>query len=174
MIGVLHTVVSEASEDVPQERNPAKQMAAALQGRLPVIYGAGPLVEVARRWKTQLNESAKTWAFYEDLPEAHHNAIIGYGLPRRLAEETTVVLLQSRDLIHRRIQLRYEFSRELLARSGVRVVDAAARGRSALAQMMSLVLLGDYVSAYLAFLYEVDPTPTAVIDELKAWLRQQE
>jgi hypothetical protein len=39
--------------------------------------------------------------------------------------------------------------------------------------MMSLMLLGDYVSAYLAFLYDVDPTPTAVIDELKAWLRQQ-
>jgi hypothetical protein len=38
---------------------------------------------------------------------------------------------------------------------------------------MSLVLFGDYVSAYLAFLYGADPTPTPVIDELKAWLREQ-
>ncbi len=48
-----------------------------------------------------------------------------------------------------------------------------ARGVSALAQMLSLVLFGDYVSAYLSFLYGEDPTPTAAIDELKAWLAQQ-
>jgi len=29
------------------------------------------------------------------------------------------------------------------------------------------------VSAYLALLYEVDPTPTTVIDELKGWLGEQ-
>jgi hypothetical protein len=39
--------------------------------------------------------------------------------------------------------------------------------------MMGLVLLGDYVSTYLAFLYGVDPTPTTPIDELKAWLKTQ-
>ena len=48
-----------------------------------------------------------------------------------------------------------------------------ATGESALAQMLSLTMLGDYVSAYLALLYGVDPTPTAVIDELKAWLREK-
>jgi hypothetical protein len=35
------------------------------------------------------------------------------------------------------------------------------------------VLVGDYVSTYLAFLHGVDPTPTKVIDELKAWLVTQ-
>ncbi|HET9475887.1 MAG TPA: SIS domain-containing protein, partial [Dehalococcoidia bacterium] len=39
---------------------------------------------------------------------------------------------------------------------------------------LSLVYLGDYVSVYLALLYGVDPTPTTVIDELKAWLATQE
>jgi hypothetical protein len=39
--------------------------------------------------------------------------------------------------------------------------------------MMSLVLLGDYVSTYLAFLSGVDPTQTKVIDQLKVWLREQ-
>jgi hypothetical protein len=39
--------------------------------------------------------------------------------------------------------------------------------------MMSLVLLGDYVSTYLAFLSGLDPTPTKEIDELKVWLSEQ-
>jgi hypothetical protein len=47
-----------------------------------------------------------------------------------------------------------------------------ARGRSACADDVA-VLFGDYVATYLAFLYGVDPTPTAVIDELKAWLKAQ-
>jgi glucose/mannose-6-phosphate isomerase len=167
---VLQTLVGEISEDVPAARNPAKQLARDLEGRLPVVYGAGPLIEAARRWKAQLNESGKSWAAFEDLPEIHHNAIIGYGFPREIAERTSVVFLESADLVHRRVQLRYAFTKELLARAGVAAHSVSARGKSALAQMLSLVLFGDYVSAYLAFLYGEDPTPTAVIDELKAWL----
>jgi hypothetical protein len=69
--------------------------------------------------------------------------------------------------------LRYGFTKDLLAKSNVAALSVAARGRSALAQMLSLVLFGDYVATYLAFLYGVDPTPTAVIDELKVWLKGQ-
>ncbi|MDO8614192.1 MAG: bifunctional phosphoglucose/phosphomannose isomerase [Dehalococcoidia bacterium] len=173
-IAVTEGLRDELAEDAPADGNPAKQMALRLHEKLPVIYGAGPLLEIAHRWKTQLNESAKVWAFYEELPEIHHNAIIGYDLPQGVARETAVVFLQSPDLVHRRVQLRYAFTRELLAQAGVEVLIAETRGRSALAQMMSLVLFGDYVSVYLAFLYGVDPTPTTVIDNLKAWLAQQD
>ncbi len=170
---VLDALVQEIAEDVPAAGNPAKRMARDLQGRLPVVYGAGPLIEVARRWKAQLNESGKSWASFDDLPEIHHNAIIGYSFPHEIASRTAVVFLESADLVHQRVQLRYGFTKDLLRRAGVAAHSVEARGVSALAQMLSLVLFGDYVSAYLAFLYGEDPTPTAVIDELKAWLAQQ-
>ncbi len=170
---VLETLVQEIAEDVPTKSNPAKRLAGDLHDRLPVVYGAGPLIEVARRWKAQLNESGKSWAAFEELPEIHHNAIIGYSFPREIAARTSVVFLESAGLVHERVQLRYGFTKELLARAGVAGHAVEARGVSALAQMLSLTLFGDYVSAYLAFLYGEDPTPTAVIDELKAWLAQQ-
>jgi len=173
-IGVLEKLVGDVAEAVPSTRNAAKQLAHGLHGKLPVVYGAGPLVEVARRWKTQLNESGKVWAFFEELPEIHHNAIIGYSLPREITERTAVVFLESKALVHKRVQLQYGFTKDLLARAGVAVHTVEARGKSALAQMLSLTILGDYVSAYLAFLYGKDPTPTAVIDELKAWLAKQQ
>ena len=47
-----------------------------------------------------------------------------------------------------------------------------AKGKSPLAQMMSLVLFGDYVSFYLALLNAVDPTPVAPIDYLKKRLSE--
>jgi glucose/mannose-6-phosphate isomerase len=40
-------------------------------------------------------------------------------------------------------------------------------GSSALSQMMSLVLFGDYASYYLAMLNEIDPTPVKSIAFLK-------
>jgi glucose/mannose-6-phosphate isomerase len=172
-ITAIREVVAESAEDVPEETNGAKQLAHKLCEKLPVIYGAGPLLEVAHRWKTQLNESAKTWAFHEELPELQHNAIVGYGLPQAIAKETAVVFLESATLVHARVRLRYRFTQDLLRKAGISVLTAKAGDGCALAQMLSLVLLGDYVSTYLAFLYGGDPTPTKAIDELKAWLREQ-
>ncbi len=43
-------------------------------------------------------------------------------------------------------------------------------GTSPLARMISLVVLGDWMSLYLAVLAGVDPTPIVKIDRLKAAL----
>ena len=51
-VGVLAALRDQWAAHVPIARNPAKQLALGLHERLPVIYAAGPLVEVARRWKT--------------------------------------------------------------------------------------------------------------------------
>jgi glucose/mannose-6-phosphate isomerase len=173
MLSVMEAQQSEVGVDSPASANEAKQVARRLHEKLPVTYGAGPLTEVAHRWKTQLNESSKVWAFYEELPELHHNAIIGYKLPTGIVRDTVVVFLRSEDIIHPRVLLRYDFTERLLAGAGVESLTVRSRGKSALAQIMSLVLFGDYVSGYLALLYEVDPTPTTVIDELKTWLATQ-
>ena len=169
-IAVLASLREEYGAETASSRNPAKQLARRLHERLPVIYGAGALIEVARRWKTQINESAKVWAFFEEMPEAQHNAIVAWGLPPAVARATTMVLLRSEGLDHPRVVLRYDLMRRLLADTAIDKLELTAPGESALAQMLSLTLLGDYVAAYLALLYGVDPAPTVVIDELKASL----
>jgi glucose/mannose-6-phosphate isomerase len=166
---VMEGMAGRIGEDVPLARNPAKQLAEKLEGRLPVIYGAGILLEVAFRWKTQLNENSKLWALCEELPEANHNAIVGFGLPREIAARTFAVFLQA-PALHPRIRLRYEFTRRTLAEAGVPSEAVDAEGKSPLAQVMSSVLFGDYVSLYLAILAGVDPSPTTVIADLKRWL----
>ena len=71
------------------------------------------------------------------------------------------------------MQLRYEFTQRMLEKAGVDVLVVGTRGHSALAQMLSGVLFGDYVSYYLGLLNGVDPTPTTAIENLRAWLAQQ-
>jgi len=66
-----------------------------------------------------------------------------------------------------RLALRAAITRDLaLSRAGgLDEVHAAGTGK--LARLLSAVLIGDFVSWYLAVLREVNPTPVAVIDELK-------
>ncbi len=82
-----------------------------------------------------------------------------------------VVLLHS-SLLHPRVSVRYGLTQEILARHTVKHRTVEATGESPLAQMMELVLLGDYVSFYLAILNGVDPTQVAQIDYLKSRLSQ--
>ena len=165
-VAVLRQLSLEIKEDVPQSRNPAKQLASMLYNHLPVVYGSGITSEVARRWKTQLNENSKAWAFYEVFPELNHNAVVGYQFPKELATRIMVVLLGSTQLPER-IKLRYQITCQLLERAGVSYQIVEGQGKYPLSQIMSLVLFGDYTSYYLAMLYKTDPTPVKAIDFLK-------
>jgi glucose/mannose-6-phosphate isomerase len=165
-VSVMYHLSETINEGEAASHNPAKQLALDLEGFLPVIYGGGILSEVARRWKTQINENAKTTAFHETFSELNHNSIVGYTRPAEITSRMRVIFLSS-DLFHERLALRYRVTQTLLEQAGIpyRVVDA--RGRTALSQMLSLVLLGDYVSYYLAILNGVDPTPVEAIAYLK-------
>ncbi|MGD1119434.1 MAG: bifunctional phosphoglucose/phosphomannose isomerase [Dehalococcoidales bacterium] len=165
-VQVLEKLSARLEEKSPVKSNPAKQIAQRLYGHLPVVYGAGIAAEAAHRWKTQLNENSKTWAFYEVFPELNHNATVGYPLPKEVAANARVILLRS-PLFNERIKLRYDVTCELLKQSGVAYEFVDGEGKSALAQMMSLVSIGDYASYYLAILYRVDPSPVKVINYLK-------
>ena len=165
-VQVLQQLSQKINEGVVLSHNPAKQLANRLYGHLPVIYGGGILAEVAHRWKTQLNENSKAWAFYEVFPELNHNAVEGYQFSPELASRIVVVLLRSAYLATR-IQLRYRVTCQLLEQAKVDYQIVDGEGASPLSQMMSLVLFGDYVSYYLAILYKIDPTPVEAIDYLK-------
>jgi len=169
-VEVLQKLSQRINEGVSLSENPAKQLANRLYDRLPIIYGADILSEVAHRWKTQFNENSKAWACYEVFPELNHNAVVGYQSPLELASKIMVVLLRSAHL-PKRIQLRYQLTCQLLERAKVSYQIVDGDGTSPLSQMMSLVLFGDYISYYLAILYKIDPSPVEVIDYLKEQLK---
>jgi glucose/mannose-6-phosphate isomerase len=162
-------IVEDSAPEVATERNHAKQLAWTLVDRLPIVEASGFLAAVARRWKTQLNENAKTMAVFEELPEATHNSVVGYPQPEALHERAFVVFLTS-PLDHARSSLRAALSAELLVASGIPHQFIPVRGEGRLAQACSAVVLGDFVSVYLAVLYGLDPTPVEAIAHIKSRL----
>ncbi len=170
----LATLVGQRDElgfAAPEVRNPAKRLARRLHGRLPVIVGADVLAEAAHRWATQIHENGKQWAFWQGLPELNHNLVEGFDRPADVIERLVVVFLDHPQL-HPRVRLRYDITRELLHAAGVANETVTARGSSPLAQALSAIQFGDYVSFYLAMLNGVNPSPVPRIDVLKRRLSE--
>ena len=61
----------------------ASELGAEVATTTTWVYGHGPLAAVARRFKCQLNENAKSTAVFSELPEADHNEIVGWAGARR-------------------------------------------------------------------------------------------
>jgi glucose/mannose-6-phosphate isomerase len=148
------------------EDSQAKAIAHALEGRIPVVYGGRTSTAPARRWRSQLNENAKVPAFYGDLPEAHHNEVVGW---HHGGGDLFGIVLETKEE-HERMALRFDVTAEVMGAAGFEALRVEAVGESPTAQVMSLVLLGDLVSVYLAVLRGIDPTPVDEIEGLKARL----
>jgi glucose/mannose-6-phosphate isomerase len=164
---LLEELVAEWGPEAGDDSS-AKRLAGELQGTVPIVHGAGPTVAPARRWRAQLNENAKVPAFSSELPEANHNEICAWDRGRRAAP-LAGVFLEDPDQ-HPRIGRRIELTAAEVERAGGPVIRVRARGETRLERVLSLVLLGDLVSVYLAVLEGVDPTPVEPIERLKAAL----
>ncbi len=164
---LLRELVRRWGPEVPSAANPPKQLARALVGRVPVVYAASRLSEpAALRWKTQLNENSKVYATWHSFPELNHNETVGWALAGQPEGLLHVVVLRDPEDPPRLVR-RVEITREVALGQAAGYHEVHAEGQSRLARVLSLVLFGDLVSVYLAYLNEVDPTPVAVIDELK-------
>jgi glucose/mannose-6-phosphate isomerase len=166
VVATLESLLERLGPPVETDANPAKQLAWSVFGRIPVIYGHGPMAAVAHRWKTQLNENAKAWAVWEPMPEANHNAIEGSLNPREQSDALYVV--QLRDPAEPpELAERYRVVEELLGERATNRSEVWAEGPSALARVLGTVAYGDLVSVYLAILYQTDPTPVTLLAMLK-------
>ncbi|MCR4400567.1 MAG: bifunctional phosphoglucose/phosphomannose isomerase [Syntrophomonadaceae bacterium] len=157
---------------VPAERNEARQLAARLAGALPIIWGAAGSTEVAAlRWKGQINENAKSPAYYNVFPELDHNEIVGFEAPEDLVRRLALVILRDRD-DHERVVKRMAITADVVGRRAASISEVHSSGEGLLARLFSLMYVGDYTSTYLALEYGINPTPVQAIDELKARMAQ--
>ncbi|HXF49940.1 MAG TPA: bifunctional phosphoglucose/phosphomannose isomerase [Verrucomicrobiae bacterium] len=153
-------------------KNEAKRLAAALFGKVPLVYAGADLMEpVAVRWKGQICENAKQLAFANVFPEFNHNELVGFGVLKHLAGRLAAVFLQDED-DHPRIAARMKIVEDVLKKKKIPVIKATSKGESVLERMFYTVLLGDFASYYLAVLNGVNPKPVAVIDYLKGRLER--
>ena len=150
----------------------AKSIARGLHGTIPLIAGAGLTTPIAYRWKTQINENAEVPAFSHELPELDHNEIVGWTAAEQLGRFAAVFLDDADS--HPRVKARIALTERLVAPHASATFTVQTIGDTALERVVSLVLLGDLVSFYMAILRGADPTAVATIDALKRELAESD
>ena len=177
-VQAMHNQQNYLRTSVPAAQNPAKRLAGQMIGRIVTVFGSGLLAPVARRWKTQINELAKAWAQFEELPEADHNTLAAICEPENVLASMMTLFLQI-PADHPRNRMRSDLTRKVFMLEGLNTDVVQVRnwfqpasetkfgGDSPLAQQWTCLHLGDYVAYYLAMAYGIDPTPVDALTSLK-------
>lgn len=134
--------------------------------RIPVFYASRRYFPIVERWRTQINENSKAFAHTSALPEMNHNEITGLINPDGMIEGLWAVFFQFPE-DHPRIKLRIKESMDLISDSVMGVTLFEPKGSNILENIFYTILVGDYVSYYLAINYNQDAISIPRIDELK-------
>jgi len=165
-IRVLKKVREENSPQIPTKKNISKVLALELKETIPAIYGFGQFRAIAHRMKTQFNENSKLLSVYDVFPELNHNEAVGWEVSEDLAKKFSVTLIRDHDEPPE-IKHRIEMTKMLALHKAQKILEIYARGKGRLAKMFSVLLVGDFVSVFLAILRGVDPAPVKTIDLIK-------
>ncbi len=144
----------------------AATVARSIAGRAPIIYSASDLTASALRWKGQMNENAKMVAFAGSIPDFNHNEISGWSR-RSLSEKCVPIFLYEEDMAPALKEV-FDSAIVTMQQYGQDVKVIRVKGRSVLQKTLYAVLLGDFVSLFLAQLNGADPMEVTVIKNLKS------
>jgi glucose/mannose-6-phosphate isomerase len=168
------TILKEISKDnipeKPAKENFTKTLASNIGESIPVVYGFGTYRSVAQRFKQQFNENSKVPSKWEVFSELNHNEIVGWENIRTTEGFTAIFLRDRNEPIETRSRI--EATQQFMHQEGLKLFEIYSQGISPLAKMLSSVIIGDFVSIYLAVLLGEDPTPVGSINQLKETLKK--
>jgi glucose/mannose-6-phosphate isomerase len=163
----IHTEIDAAAshlgEALAAAESRAGELATEIGDAIPVIHGGDLTAPVAYRWKTQINENAKTPAFASVLPEVDHNEIEGWsGSDGRFA----AIFLEDRDQ-HPRERRRIELTAKAVEPYASTVIAIETEGETRTERVLHTVMLGDLLAIELANAHGVDPLAVDVLEGFK-------
>lgn len=146
----------------------ARDIARRIGRTIPLIHGGGDVGAVAAaRWKTQVNENANAPAFWNTHPELCHNEVQGFGQHGDVTRQLLTLVNLRHEFEHPQVARRFDVVRPLLEEVVAGVEDVRAEGEGQLAQLLDLVLVGDFVSLELAAQEGIDPGPIDTLNQVK-------
>ncbi|MDF2430366.1 MAG: SIS domain-containing protein [Nitrosopumilus sp.] len=143
------------------DSNPAINLAGWISG-IPIIYYPHGLQSTATRFKSSLQENAKTHAIIEDVIEACHNGIVSWERPSVVQP----ILLQGKD-DYIKTKERFDIIKEFFAKKDIDFKEIHSVSGNILTKTVSLIYMTDYASIYKAVLSKTDPSPVPSIDYIK-------
>jgi len=144
------------------EKNSAIDLAQFISG-IPLIYYPHGLQSAATRFKSSMQENAKTHAIIEDVVEACHNGIVAW-------EKSSIIqpiLLRGHD-DYIKTKERFEIIKEYFIKNNIKFKEVNSVSGNILTKIITLIYLLDYTTIYRAILSKIDPTPVSSINFVKS------
>lgn len=171
-IKILENIRNKNHPQSTKSHNLTNHIAQKLYNKVPILYTASEYLDpVAVRWRNQFNENSKVLAFSNSFPELNHNEIMGWEARRDITKNFNILLLRDKSETKRN-QKRILITREILQKKRIPIFEVFSEGKGLLARTFSLIYIGDWVSYYLALLYDKDPLKIGSIQKLKEALSQ--
>jgi len=149
----------------------AKNIANQVNKKTLGIYGGTELTELAAsRWKTQINENAKSKAYVGSMPEVHHNEILSWDADINGSKSNFALIFLRDKTEHPQISKRFNLTQKLIG-DKVDIFNIETKSsETTLIKLMELVLFGDLLSLSLADKLEMIPEDIETIENLKKLL----
>ena len=146
----------------------ARQLAADLAGKVPVICSDSSMRSVAFRWKTQINENSKFVAFCDSVPSFNRGSLATWC--ETIRDNYLLILLVGTDDSMCNNTSYLEAAASTLRESEAPVKVIRLGGDSTLENMFRAIILGDYMSIYMAERRGVDAAEVRPVMQMKAKL----
>jgi glucose/mannose-6-phosphate isomerase len=160
-INQLEKTCRNISSENMTETNTSLQLAKWISG-IPLIYYPHGLQSSAIRFKSSLQENAKTHAIIENVIEACHNGIVAW------EKESVVqpILIRGKD-DYIKTKERWEIIKKYFGENNIDFREIESTKGHILTKLISLIYTLDYASLYKAILSKTDPSPVKSIDYIK-------
>jgi glucose/mannose-6-phosphate isomerase len=160
-------------DELVKDGSAAEELARRIGRTMPLVHSSGAIGNAAaQRWKTQVNENAKSPAFWAVQPELCHNEIAGWGQHGDITRQVLSIVKLRHDNEHPQVMRRFDLVDELVREAVATIEEVWAAGEGDLAQLLDLILFGDFVSLHLAYQEGIDPGPVPALVELKQRLTE--
>ena len=160
-IELLNEISRQICSENLSDTNTSLNLARWISG-VPLVYYPYGLQSAATRFKSSLQENAKTHAIVEDVIEACHNGIVAW----EKESQVQPILIRGKD-DYIKTKERLDILKKYFNENKIYFREIESENGHILTKLVTLIYTLDYVSIYKAVLSQTDPSPVKSIDYIK-------
>lgn len=165
----VNSAILELRQNQEKIKEISMNLAQKLQGYFPLIMCSSFLLGNAHVLRNQFNETSKSFAAFEDIPELNHHLMEGFKYPEGIKMKTLFLDSNLYDSKHLK---RIKLTEDVVSQNHIESLHFQALGTSKFSQMLSVLSFGGFVTFYLGILYGEDPSLIPWVDYFKDQLKK--
>ncbi len=146
--------------------NVAKKIAEKFSAKAVVLMSSEHLIGVTHAFKNQLNENSKTFSTRFTISESNHHLMEGLRYPARGKDVLHFLFLESKNY-YERVLKRYAITQDIVKQNGYGFDVYKTQSPDRNEEVFEILVLGSYVSFYMAILHGINPSPIPWVDYFK-------